>query len=274
MKVIFLFVTILFFTEAWCGKVDTIFIPSKTMGMSFKCVVITPDKYRKKKLTFPAIYLLHGYDGKYSDWIRKVPDLVKYADEFGVLIICPDGHRSSWYFDSPLDSTMKYETYIANEVPSYIDAHYRTRKNRNARAITGLSMGGHGGLFLGFRHSDYFGAAGSMSGGFDLYASRNRYDISNRIGDTLNYLQNWKNYSVPGMVENYKGKTDLRIIIDCGVDDFFYPANKQLHDKMVRLKIPHEYIERPGNHSWTYWANAVRYQLFFFSEFFGRQLKS
>ena len=45
---------------------------------------------------------------------------------------------------------MKYETYVAQEVPDYIDDHYRTIKNRNARAIGGLSMGGHGALFLAF----------------------------------------------------------------------------------------------------------------------------
>jgi S-formylglutathione hydrolase FrmB len=85
-----------------------------------------------------------------------VPELKTYADEYKVLIVCPDGGNSSWYFDSPVDSTMKYETYIGKEVPDYIDAHYKTIKNRTARAITGLSMGGHGALFIAFRHSNFW----------------------------------------------------------------------------------------------------------------------
>jgi S-formylglutathione hydrolase FrmB len=157
---------------------------------------------------------------------------------------------------------MKYETYIGKEVPGYIDEHYKTIKDRKARAITGLSMGGHGGLFLGFRHADYFGACGSMSGGVDLNFSRNKFDVVKRIGDTINYASNWKNYSVINVVENYP-KDSLAIIFDCGTEDFFYNNNHALHEKMVRLKIPHEYIERPGKHDWAYWRNAVQYQLLF-----------
>jgi S-formylglutathione hydrolase FrmB len=196
-----------------------------------------------------------------------VPELKEYADQYQMMIVCPDGGNSSWYFDSPVDSTMKYETYIGKEVPGYIDEHYKTIKDRKARAITGLSMGGHGGLFLGFRHADYFGACGSMSGGVDLNFSRNKFDVVKRIGDTINYASNWKNYSVINVVENYP-KDSLAIIFDCGTEDFFYNNNHALHEKMVRLKIPHEYIERPGKHDWAYWRNAVEYQLLFFSNYF------
>jgi S-formylglutathione hydrolase FrmB len=128
-------------------------------------------------------------------------------------------------------------------------------------------MGGHGGLFIGFRHADEYGACGSMSGGVNLDDSRNRYDIIKRIGDTIKYAENWKNYSVINVVENYP-KDSLAIIIDCGTEDFFYESNVELHRKMLSLKIPHEYIERPGKHNWAYWRIAVRYQLFFFKNYF------
>jgi enterochelin esterase-like enzyme len=39
---------------------------------------------------------------------------------------------------------------------------------------------------------------------------------------------------------------------------------------MMRLKIPHDYIERPGAHNWDYWRRAVRYQLLFFKEYFNK----
>ncbi len=253
---------------AVAGTVDTVTIPSTAMRASFKAVVIRPDSYKKTKASYPVIYLLHGYDGKYSDWIRKVSYLPNYADAFQVMIVCPDGHRSSWYFDSPVDSSMRYETYVAKEVPEWIDKNFRTIRDRKARAITGLSMGGHGALFLGFRHRDVFGGAGSMSGGMDLYQSRNRFDIMKRLGDTLQHAENWKNYSMVNMIESHGGVNDLRILIDCGVDDFFFSSNKLLHEKMLRLKIPHEYIERPGSHSWIYWENAVKYQLYFFYNYF------
>ncbi len=248
-------------------SVDTVIIYSKAMQKSFKCVVIQPFLEQDKPIRVPVVYLLHGYSGDFSNWIKKVPELQQYATEFKIMIVCPDGGYSSWYFDSPVDSSMRYETYIGKEVPAYIDSHYPTINDRKARAISGLSMGGHGGLFLGLRHPDLFGACGSMSGGVDLNFSRNKYDVSKRIGDTVTYADNWKKYSVINMVEKMPADT-LKIIFDCGTEDFFYKNNQDLHKKMVNMKIPHEYIERPGAHNWQYWGNAVKYQLFFFRNFF------
>ena len=277
IRKIFLLSALVFFAVAVnAATVDTISIYSNAMHKEFKCVVIKPATYKKlarrggEKTTFPVVYLLHGYDGWYSNWLIRVPQLKDYADEFNLIIVCPDGGKSSWYFDSPIDSTMKYETYIGKEVPDYIDAHYNTIKNRTGRAITGLSMGGHGGLFLGFRHADFFGACGSISGGVDLNYSRNKFDVMKRIGDTVFYAENWKKYSVINVVENYP-KDSLAIIFDCGIEDIFFNNNHTLHEKMVKLKIPHDYIERPGKHDWAYWRNSVGYQLLFFRNYFNKE---
>ena len=264
--------------NAHSAVVDTVSIFSNAMQKSFNCVVIRPQVKGRKPEAKPVVYLLHGYSGSYSNWLIRVPELKEYADKYKLIIVCPDGGYSSWYFDSPVDSSMKYETYIGKEVPDYIDAHYTTIKNRTGRAITGLSMGGHGGLFLGFRHSNFFGACGSMSGGVDLSYSRNKFDVMKRIGDTIAYADNWKKYSVINLVDNYptnlSAETDsLTIIFDCGTEDFFYTNNHALHEKMVQLKIPHEYIERPGKHEWAYWRNAVQYRLLFFSNYFERRKK-
>lgn len=268
---------LVFTASGYAATVDTVSVYSNSMRKNLKCVVIKPETYKDKKRLFPTVYLLHGYSGNYGDWIKKVPQLKEHADRYQLLIVCPDGGYSSWYFDSPLDSTMRYETHVAIEVPAFIDAHYRTIKSRQARAITGLSMGGHGGLFLGFRHAATFGACGSMSGGVNLNAVRNRFDVIKRLGDTLTYAENWEKYSVMNVIEDYP-KDSVAIIVDCGVDDFFYTINAELHQKMLRLGIPHDYIERPGRHDWTYWTNAVQYQLLFFRNYFdkhsGRQMAS
>lgn len=265
-KILYSLFAVLLVFNLHAARVDTITIYSTAMQKNIKCVVIEPRKVKGVK-AWPVVYLLHGYSGDFSDWIRKVPALQRYADEYKTMIVCPDGNYGSWYFDSPIDSAMRYETYIAKEVPKYIDAHYPTIKDRKARAITGLSMGGHGGLFLGFRHADVFGGCGSMSGGVDLNSSRNKFDVIKRIGDTIAYADNWKKYSVVTVIEKYP-KDSLAIIIDCGTEDFFYDINHDLHAKMLRLKIPHDYIERPGKHDWNYWSNAVKYQLLFFSNYF------
>jgi S-formylglutathione hydrolase FrmB len=261
-----LFISCIFF-KGIAATVDTVAIFSNAMHKSINCVVIKPAGYKKKKQHFAVVYLLHGYSGKYSDWIIKVPELKAQADLNNIIIVCPDGGFSSWYFDSPVDSTYKYETHVATEVVNFIDYNYRTITNKSHRAITGLSMGGHGGLFLALRHADIFGAAGAMSGGVDLSESRSRFEIIKRIGDTTVHAKNWHDYSVVNLIENYSNTT-VKIIFDCGVNDFFIGGNRLLHKKMLALKIPHDYIERPGEHNWDYWKNAVAFQLYYFNKFF------
>jgi S-formylglutathione hydrolase FrmB len=268
MKKILLFLTFtLLYSVAHAASVDTARIYSSAMHKEIKCVIIKPDAYQNKNQRFPVVFLLHGYSDRYSNWVRKVPGIKEYADQMQLVIVCPDGGHSSWYFDSPIDSTFRYDTYISREVVKYVDANYRTLADRNHRAITGLSMGGHGALYLALKHPDVFGAAGSMSGGVDLRPFPDEWNIARRIGDAHSHSLNWQKMSVINMIDR-KLPQPVAMMIECGTDDFFYPVNKQLHQKMLTLKIPHDYVERPGAHNWEYWENAIEYQLLFFHKFF------
>lgn len=268
----FILATITLISKA--ATVDTVNIYSNAMHKDIKCVVVRPDSYQDADNSYPTVYLLHGYSGDFSNWIKKVPEIKKEADDLQIIIVCPDGSYSSWYLDSPIDPTMRYETYIAKEVPAYIDAHYHTIKDRKGRAIAGLSMGGHGALFIAFRHADFFGACGSMSGVVDLSFTKNKYELIKRIGDTIQNAAYWKSFSVINVIDNYQPKVDsLAIIFDCGNEDPFASINRELHNKMMKLKIPHDYIQRPGKHEWSYWANAVQYQLLFFKNYFNKMKK-
>jgi S-formylglutathione hydrolase FrmB len=240
------------------------------MFKNVKCVVVTPANYERAATRFPVVYLLHGFSGSYNDWVRRVPEMQSLADQHSALIVCPDAAYSSWYFDSPVDLTMQYETNVGVEIPAYIDSVYRTIKDRKARAITGLSMGGHGGLFLGFRHANLFGACGSMSGALDVSYITRGYDVEKRLGDTLANKQYYLDLSVINVIE--KAPSDsLSIIIDCGTEDGLIATNRKVHEKMMRLKIPHDYTERPGKHNWDYWRNAIKYQMLFFDQYFKTQ---
>ena len=116
MKLVFSLLFLFFSGSLMAATVDTIAIYSPTMKKSRKCVVIKPDYYQKKKKLYPVVYLLHGHGGDFSNWIKKVPAIKKYADDFEVMIVCPDGDSSSWYIDSPVDKSMQYETYIARDM--------------------------------------------------------------------------------------------------------------------------------------------------------------
>jgi len=261
----FLFITIGFAAKA--ATVDTVTIYSNCMHKNVQCVVIMPDNYKNDTAHFPVVYLLHGWSGSYNNWVLKAPDLLSTVDKNNVLVVCPDGDYDSWYFDSPLDTTMKYETNVAIEIPAYIDEHYRTIATRNARAITGLSMGGHGALYLAIKHKNIFAAAGSMSGGVDFRPFAENWGIKKYLGDYNSHKENWDKNVVVNLVDSLNNG-ELKIIFDCGVSDFFINVNRALHQKLSDKKIDHDYIERPGEHNWDYWNNSVQYQLLFFHNFF------
>jgi S-formylglutathione hydrolase FrmB len=245
------------------ARIDTLELRSPSMHKLVRNIVIIPGSYDSNAQRYPVVYLLHGAGGDFSNWPTKDSSLGSYADHYQVIIVCPDGGSTSWYFDSPVDSTMRYETYISNELL------YRTIASKAGRAITGLSMGGHGALYLSFRHPGLYAAAASMSGGVDIRPFPKNWELAKRLGTYESSPQNWENHSVTNLLPLLKDQ-QLAILFDCGTDDFFYTVNKALHEKMLEQKIPHTYTERPGTHNWAYWKNALPYHLLFFNDVFNR----
>ena len=259
--------------QSIASRVDTVRIYSDAMQREIPALVITPDSYTVTDTTeYPVLYLLHGYSGNYLDWYNKASDLSPLADVHQLIIVCPDGGYNSWYIDSPIDDSSQYETHVGEEVVVYVDANYRTVADRSGRAISGLSMGGHGALFLALRHPDTFGAVGSMSGGVDLTYDTHGWEISEKLGRYEMYPLRWDSLSVVNLVQ-LQPPDSLAIIIDCGTEDFFFEINRHLHRTLLSQGVPHDYIVRPGGHRWDYWNNAVQYQLLFFQNYFDENIE-
>lgn len=271
-RTIYLLVFVLVFFSAKAAKVDTLQVFSASMQKNIKTCVITPESYKKRNKKLPVVYLLHGYSGDYATWVKSFKEVAQQVDKYGFIAVGVDGNYSSWYFDSPIDSTFKYETYIIDELVPFIDKKYKTIAGPGGRAISGLSMGGHGALYLSFKHQEVFGAAGSMSGGVDFRPFSEKWDIKKRLGSITEFPENWNKNTVTNMLELVKDN-NLKLIIDCGVDDFFIDVNRELHQKMLDLKINHDYIERPGKHNIEYWENSLKFQLLFFYNFFNDKAK-
>jgi len=267
---------------SFSATVDSIEIPSVAMKKTYMAAVVLPDSYKKNNSSYPVLYLLHGGGGHFRDWLTSTPDkmLVKnLADHFNLIVVMPEGETFGWYLNSTINKENQFESYIIEDVIGKIDKTYRTVKDRKGRVITGLSMGGHGSLYLSSRHPDLFCAAGSMSGAVDLnwtnwkipadFLTRVKQGFQTLIGDTTN-MSLYDSFSVVNMTGKMK-TNNVKLIIDCGVDDFLYGFNKQLHEKMVQRKIAHDYTERPGTHDWQYWSNSIQYQLLFFRNYFDRK---
>ena len=253
----------------WAEKVDTVETYSPSMKKNIRAVVITPDTYDGSR-EFPVVYLLHGYSGNYSNWIKSASSMRDAADVYQTIIVCPDGAFSSWYWDSPVDPSMRYETYVSSELVSWVDNRYKTVRSRTGRGITGLSMGGHGALYLAFKHQDVFGTAGSMSRGVDIRPFPNNWEMAKRLGKYAEAPENWEKNTVINLL-HLLTPNSLALIIDCGSEDFFFRVNNNLHEKLLERNIPHDYIARPGGHNWPYWNNAVSYQLLFIKQYFDKQ---
>ena len=252
---------------SFAAKVDTLLIKSPSMNKDVQVVVVTPDAaLGKKAVACPAIYLLHGYGGNAKTWIGVKPDLPQIADEKGIIFVCPDG-KNSWYWDSPLNPSYRYETFISSELVKYIDEHYKTIADRKGRAITGLSMGGHGAMWNAIRHKDTFGASGSTSGGLDIRPFPKNWEMPKQLGEYETNKEVWNNHTVITQIDKIENG-DLAIIVDCGEGDFFLNVNKDLHNRLLEKKIDHDFITRPGAHNGTYWSNSIDYQILFFDKFF------
>ncbi len=214
---------------------------------------------------YPVVYMLNGHGGNNRSW-STVINLDSLATVHRVIIVCPDG-RNSWYWDSPVDSTMQMESYITEELVPWVDSHYHTRAYPEGRAITGLSMGGHGALWLGLRHPELFRNAGSTSGGVDIRPFPENWNMAKCLGKKADNPERWDEHTVMTLVEKVK-PGQCNIIFDCGTDDFFYKVNCQLHDKMQRLGLRHIYLTRPGAHTPAYWNQSIRPQMIFFHDIF------
>ena len=256
------------FSFAQPATVDTVSFYSKALQNNTKAVVIKPLAYLSKQ-SFPVLYLLHGYSGDYRNWITKVPLIKDYATTYNMIVVCPDG-ENSWYVNEPGSNKNQFENFISTELVNYIDKNYATLTDKNHRAISGLSMGGHGALTLATKHPQVFGAAGSMSGAVDMLALKSKYNTNLIAGDSSVTHFKWKNHSALELMDSTRAK-ELTLIIDCGVEDIFIEHNRSLHQKLLTQKIKHDYIERAGGHNWYYWENSLPYQMLFFKRYFDRE---
>jgi len=263
--------------SVFSAKVDTLEIHSTAMDKTYKAAVVLPNSYAKSKANYPVVYLLHGAYGHFRDWLKSTPDKMlvhNLADQYNIIIVMPEGENFSFYLDSPVNKGSQFETHITKEVIQKIDKTYRTIANKNGRVITGLSMGGHGALYLSTRHPELFAGAGSMSGAVDMGGIRNR-DTPEKINKLMEPVfgpegasqQVYDSHAVIGMIDKIKAN-NLELIIDCGVDDFLIEPNRELHRRMVYAKVNHDYTERPGAHTWEYWENALPYHILFFDKVF------
>jgi S-formylglutathione hydrolase FrmB len=247
--------------------VETIQFKSELIGQVLPYNVLLPVGYTESNKRYPVLYLLHGLFGRYDDWITRT-NLAEYAAHYEVIIVTPEGH-DNWYTDSAGVPTDKYESYFVRELISDVDARFRTIKDRRARGVAGLSMGGYGALKYGLKHPDQFAFAGSLSGALDPAMRTDEHP-----GFAWDILRPSINAVFGPRGSQTRTANDLHQIarslsasqiaslpylyFDCGLEDGFLATNRELADILLAKKIPHQYRQLPGGHNWSYWDQQVR----------------
>ena len=292
-KTLLLLLAVILGSMAKAARIDTIVVHSDKMNRDIELVIVVPTantladtpflvkgkKARKAAAkssaanamkAYPVVYLLHGAYGDAKTWVSIKPNLPEIADEKKMIFVTPAA-LNSWYFDSPKLADFQYETFVSKDLVAYVDSHYPTIPRREARAISGLSMGGHGALFLAMRHKDVFGAAGSMSGGVDIRPFPLNWNISDVLGEMAANMDSWNSHTVVNQIDRIENG-DIAITFDCGEDDFFLEVNKDLHKRLLGRGINHDFTTRPGGHTSEYWNNSLDYHLLFFQKYFNEKL--
>lgn len=249
-------------TVAFGQSSDTLFIQSEALHRTQRAVVFYPEGSGP----FPVVYLLHGHGGSYRNWPNRT-DLAHLANTFRLIMVSPDGGRDGWYIDSPVQDSARYATHVGSEVPRAVLAHAGSRADSLRQGLVGLSMGGHGAVSLALDFPHRFKAAASLSGGLDLLPFPERWGLSARLGplESAQDSARWAQFSLLQRIHHLDAETTPALWIDCGVEDFFLQANRDVREVLLARRIPHTYIERPGAHTWTYWVHALPDALRFLS---------
>ncbi len=202
-----------------------------------------------------VLYLLHGLGGCYTDWQYNTTVDSRIGDS-PMMIVSADGGRSYYANSHDNPGGNRWEDHIIESVVGFVDRTFPTKPDPSGRVIAGLSMGGYGAMMLALRHPDIFGATLSTSG--SMYFAAMDHPLGEKYPTELMNSLPSDEYDCFKLAKALKKSgEDLKIRFDCGLDDALLGCNQKFHTHLNKLKIPHDFVEHPGQHNWSYWRKRV-----------------
>ncbi|MCB2377957.1 esterase [Hymenobacter sp. BT635] len=234
------------------GRLDSIRYPSKTVGTVRKALVYTPPGYSKRK-KYPVLYLLHGIGGDEKEWLRGgrpqviLDNLYAAGKLKPMLVVMPNGRAmkddravGNIFDPEKVAAFANFEQDLLTDLIPYVEKHYPVLRNRDNRALAGLSMGGGQSLNFGLGNLATFAWVGGFS------SAPNTKQPEQLVPDVA------------------KAKKQLKLLwISCGDQDGLLPISQRTHDYLYQHKVPHVYYLEPGGHDFKVWKNG----LYMFSQF-------
>jgi len=234
------------------GEVHHHFYRSAVAGDDRDYYVYTPPGYDPAaKKTYPVLYLLHGFSDDASGWTAVghanviLDNLIAQGRAKPMIVAMPLGYGTmefvhlgwdAWSHTEMHDRNFeKFRDALLTEVMPRVESEYRTAKDRNARAIAGLSMGGSESLLTGLNNLDKFSWIGAFSSG--------------GIPDDFQ-----KDF--PAL--DAKANQQLHLLwIACGTEDHLITVNRNLREWLKTKGVKATEIETPGMHTWMVWRRNL-----------------
>ena len=234
------------------GEIHHHFYKSGVVGDDRGYYVYTPPGYDPRgKQAYPVLYLLHGFSDDASAWTAVgranviLDNLIAQSKAKPMLVVMPLGYgapevllpNSGVFRDRSLTDRNfdKFREALITEVIPRVEEEYSVTKDRNSRAIAGLSMGGSESLLTGLNNLDKFGWIGAFSTG----------------GITEEFDKEF-----PAV--NPKSTENLHLLwIACGTDDRLIDINRKVRAWLASKNIKHVDIETPGYHTWMVWRRNL-----------------
>jgi enterochelin esterase-like enzyme len=228
------------------GKIDTIYYTSKTVRTQRRAIVYTPPGFSRGK-KYPVLYLLHGIGGDDKEWLMNAqPQIILdnlYAEKkiAPMIVVMPNGRamKDDRSIGNLFDSTKVrafeiFEKDLIVDLIPYIEKKFPVKKDRESRAIAGLSMGGGQSLNIGFFNLDRFAWIGAFSSAPNTKKPEVLIPDTERVKRILKLL--W---------------------ISCGDNDDLMSFSKRTHEFLVENGIPHIFYVEPGAHDFKVWKNDL-----------------
>lgn len=269
-------------SKAQYGTVmDDLALNSKILKSERKFAVYLPPDYENSRRSYPVLYLLHGYTDDHTGWVQ-FGEVLHIADKAiisgeatSMIIVMPDANSGLPGYTNSISGNWNYEDFFFEEFMPHVEERFRIKKEKQFRAISGLSMGGGGTFIYALRRPDLFSSAAPISAslGPQSLQEMNDFDYLGYTNSNFNQ-KDFKIYSKRNnpleLIDHIDPKflNSVRWYIDCGDDDFLYKGNSLMHIKMRDRKVNHEFRIRDGGHSWTYWRTALPNVLSFISDYF------
>jgi enterochelin esterase-like enzyme len=241
------------------GRVEKSTFHSSALGRTMQYWIYLPGGYDTSQTTrYATAYLLHGGGGFISEWadygvFDSADRLMGSGAIPAFIIVLPEGDQEYWV-DHVIDKRTgangeKWGTYTAKEVVPAIDAKYRTIPTRSARALGGISMGGHGAMQLSLNFPGIWGAIGAHSAAL------------RPEGDAPTYLGFGADFAARDPLALIRAHPDLARQyawwIDAGDRDPWRTQSTAIHDQLTQLGIANSWNPNTGGHELAYWASHM-----------------